>query len=71
MPVRDSLASRSAFRSANAERWTAERIARLSTAEIKQLRENAERLNETALAALCAEVLAGKPRVRGRPRGTR
>jgi hypothetical protein len=64
MPV----ASRSAFKNAGAERWTAERIARLSAAEIKQLRENAERLNETALAELCAEVLAGKPRVRGRPR---
>ena len=37
--------------------WTRERIERLPAPEIKQLRENAERLGEAELAALCGEVL--------------
>ena len=38
--------------------WTAERIAQLTAQDIKQLRDNAERLNETEVAALCTEALA-------------
>ena len=38
--------------------WTLERIAQLTAQDIKQLRENAERLNETEVAALCTEALA-------------
>jgi len=38
--------------------WTLERIAQFSMQEIKQLRENAERLNEAAVAALCSEALS-------------
>ena len=37
--------------------WTLERIAQLCVQDIKQLRDNAERLNETGIAELCGEVL--------------
>lgn len=43
-----------------AEEWTLERISQLSAQDIKQLRENAERLNEAAVVALCSEALTGK-----------
>jgi hypothetical protein len=36
--------------------WTRDRIERLSKQEMEQLRENAERLGETALADLCTEL---------------
>ncbi len=42
---------------AQATRWTKERISALSAPEVKQLRSNAERLQEGAVAALCDEVL--------------
>lgn len=42
--------------------WTAERIDKLSPAEVKQLRENAERLQEPEIAALCTQSLKGRPR---------
>jgi hypothetical protein len=45
------------FKHGNALEWTPERIARLSPLEIKQLRANAERLNEPELVALCGEAL--------------
>ncbi|HTK80435.1 MAG TPA: hypothetical protein VL286_08340 [Rhizomicrobium sp.] len=45
------------FKHGAAEEWTPERIGRLSQLEIKQLRANAERLNEPALVDLCSEVL--------------
>lgn len=45
------------FKQTAAQEWTQERIAKLSPVEIKQLRANAERLNEMDLAALCTEVL--------------
>lgn len=69
MSVADGLAGRNAFKRAGARKWTAERIAQLCVEDIKQLRENAERLKETGLAALCSEVLRGMPRAPGRPRG--
>ena len=40
--------------------WTLERIAQLCVQDIKQLRDNAKRLNEAGIAALCSEVLVGK-----------
>jgi len=40
--------------------WTLERLAQMSVQDIKQLRENAERLNEPALAALCSQALKGQ-----------
>ncbi|HWI38703.1 MAG TPA: hypothetical protein VNU64_19785 [Burkholderiales bacterium] len=48
------------FKSSHAAQWTEERLGRLTTQELKQLRENAERLNETALVELCSEALVGK-----------
>ena len=43
--------------------WTAERIDKLSVVEVKQLRENAERLQEPEVAELCTKSLKGRPRV--------
>lgn len=42
--------------------WTQERIASLSTPEVRQLKSNAERLAEPEIAALCSAVLAARPR---------
>jgi hypothetical protein len=44
-----------------ADEWTLERIAQLSVQDIKQLRENAERLHEAGVAALCSEALRIAP----------
>jgi len=48
--------------------WTLEKITSLSTPEIRQLRANAERLQEEDIAALCAQVLADRPRGLAAPR---
>lgn len=50
----------SPFKSAAAAEWTAERLARMTAQEIKQLRENAERLNESGVVDLCTAALVGK-----------
>jgi hypothetical protein len=50
-----------AFRPRRSQEWTAERIGRLGLAELRQLRENAERLGETAVVALCDTALQGRP----------
>jgi hypothetical protein len=42
--------------------WTRERIEALSTAEVRQLRENAERLSEAEIVGLCDEILKARPR---------
>jgi len=55
----------STFKHGRADEWTSERIGQLAAQEIMQLRDNAERLNEPDLAALCSEVLA---KVRSRAR---
>lgn len=56
-------------------RWTLERIAQFSADDIKQLRANAQRLNETEVVALCAQALSlASPRGgsrEGRKPGTR
>ena len=49
-------------RSTHASQWTRERIDSLSTPEVKQLRDNAQRLNESEIATLCDEVLGKRPR---------
>jgi hypothetical protein len=49
------------FKRAPADDWTLERIAQLSVRDIKQLRENAERLHEAGVAALCSEALRIAP----------
>jgi hypothetical protein len=48
------------FKQQRAAEWTAERLSRMTAQEIKQLRENAERLDEPGVAQLCTEALAGK-----------
>ena len=40
--------------------WTLDRIQTLTKPEVKQLRANAERLEEPGVVALCDEVLGGK-----------
>ncbi len=42
--------------------WTKERIDALTTAEVRQLRDNAERLSETDIVALCDEILKARPK---------
>jgi len=42
--------------------WTKERIDALTTPEIRQLRENAERLGETEIVGLCDEILKVRPK---------
>ena len=42
--------------------WTKERIAALATPEVKQLRANAERLNDPEIVERCNEVLSERPR---------
>ena len=44
--------------------WTVERITALSSPEVKQLRDNAERLAEPEIVALCTQVLKERPRVK-------
>lgn len=41
--------------------WTLDRIQTLSKPEVKNLRANAERLQEPGVVALCDKVLAAKP----------
>ena len=48
---------RESFKRGNAEEWTLARIAELSVQEIKQLRDNAERLNEPSLVERCRTAL--------------
>jgi hypothetical protein len=42
--------------------WTKDRIEGLSTAEVRQLRDNAQRLSESEIAGLCEEVLKARPK---------
>lgn len=42
--------------------WTRDRIEGLSTVEVRQLRENAERLSEAEIVALCDDVLKSRPK---------
>jgi hypothetical protein len=46
-------------------KWSKEQIDKLSTPELRALLENAERLKEAEVAALCNELLDSRPR--GRP----
>ena len=45
--------------------WTLDRIQTLTKPEVKQLRANAERLEEPGVVALCDEVLGGKAKAAG------
>lgn len=42
--------------------WTKDRIEALSTAEIRQLRDNAERLSEAEIVGICDEILKARPK---------
>ncbi len=55
-----------AFKRGNAEEWTLARIGQLSVQEIKQLRDNAERLNEPSIVELCRVALQDARSSRGR-----
>jgi len=45
--------------------WTKDRIQTLTKPEVKQLRANAERLEEPEVVALCDEVLSSKAKPAG------
>jgi hypothetical protein len=45
--------------------WTRDRIEGLSTAEVRQLRDNAQRLSESEIVGLCEEVLKARPKTGG------
>ena len=45
--------------------WTSERIAALTTPDVKQLRLNAERLNSPEIVERCDAVLKARPRGTG------
>lgn len=51
------MTERDAFKRGNAEEWTLARIGELSVQEIKQLRDNAERLNEPSVVERCQAAL--------------
>jgi hypothetical protein len=51
------MSAQKLFKVERTTNWTLERISRMSSQEIKQLRDNAERLNEPAVVALCSEAL--------------
>jgi hypothetical protein len=42
--------------------WTRDRIEALTTPEVRQLRDNAERLSEAEIVGLCDEVLKARPK---------
>jgi hypothetical protein len=42
--------------------WTRDRIEGLTTAEVRQLRDNAQRLSESEIVALCDEVISARPK---------
>jgi hypothetical protein len=46
--------------------WTREQLDKLSTADLRSLRANAEGRKETEVVALCDDILGGRPKQRGR-----
>jgi hypothetical protein len=50
------------FKTGSGQDWTPERIERLDTPELRQLRENAEKLGVTSVVALCDAALEARPR---------
>jgi len=51
--------------------WGREQLDKLTTLELRALLENAERLNETEIAALCQELLASRRRRKAAAGGAR
>ena len=58
------MSAKDVFKGERAAEWTAERLSRMTAQELKQLRENAERLNEPGVAQLCTEALSGLRRAK-------
>src|SRR5882672_6353104 len=66
------MTARDAFKRGNADGWTVARIGELSIQEIRQLLENAARLDEPGLAERCRAALRGarsshRPLAQGQP----
>jgi len=59
-----------AFKSREAQEWTPERLARLDTPDLQQLRDNAAGLGAAAVVALCDAALEGRPKSRAKRGGT-
>jgi hypothetical protein len=53
-----------AFKPQRSQEWTPERLERLDTADLQQLRENAASLGAEALVAMCDAALEGRPKAR-------
>ena len=51
-----------AFKPSNGGEWTPERVQRLVTCDVQQLRENAENRGATGLVALCDAALKARPK---------
>jgi hypothetical protein len=62
------MSGRDAFKRGRADDWTLARIAELSLQDIKQLRDNATRLNEATVVDLCSQVLKEGRTATGRAR---
>ena len=56
--------ARMAFKAPRSQEWTPERLARLDTADLQQLRDNAASLGASAVVALCDAALEGRPKGR-------
>lgn len=54
--------AKTAFKPRRGSDWTSERIERLGTPDVQQLRANAERLGETEVVALCDAALQSRPK---------
>jgi hypothetical protein len=57
------------FKPPRSRDWTPEHIERLETADVQQLRENAEKLGATTVVALCDTALAARPNTVSRSAG--
>ena len=60
-----------AFKPARTRDWTPERIQRLDTSDVRQLRENAQKLGATEVVALCDAALDTRPRATAGGGGSR
>jgi hypothetical protein len=60
-----------AFKPARTRDWTPERIGRLDTADVQQLRENAQKLGAAEVVALCDAALTARPRAAAGGRASR
>ena len=58
-------------RTGRSTEWTSERIAALSTLEVRQLRDNAERLNDPDIKARCDAALRERDRIARKEAGAR